>query len=459
MKCVVPNQCLKTVVRAVWCLSKIGEEIYIEAQADSLSLKTTNCAKTAYICVVLRKEFFLSYDYPVLDDPGHSTKCKLPTRPFLSIFKSLPNLEKLVDHCTIQVDHDDTELVVSFHYRQGFVKSHHLGFQDCDKLQAVFSKEETPVVISGSAKVLQDVAANFPMAWDEVAIIATSKNLSFKSYLEDDRTLSKVGVTEINLSPSEFEEYSVQEDTNVVCSLKTMRALLTFAEANAHEFDLRIDGRGKPVILSLSNRGDYEVDMVLATLVEPEMFEYVNSSQVSVEVCGSRALQGAVDTRSGERGTSVAQQNTEPEESNAIDDDLDLMDFENVSPVPSPPSTVPLLPRNSQSDTQTLIADIPNAGGFSNLPESTASQEGKGLLSDVDFGFTKRQPVKERSARPSQLTDELFGDTEDDFDYSDVIPGTPEAKKYKNSLWDFDIQSTREEPRALVLAPDSDPED
>ena len=35
--------------------------------------------------------------------------------------------------------------------------------------------------------------------------------------------LAKQGITEINLSPPEFEEYTVLEDTSVVCSLKTMR--------------------------------------------------------------------------------------------------------------------------------------------------------------------------------------------------------------------------------------------
>ena len=40
----------------------------------------------------------------------------------------------------------------------------------------------------------------------------------------------------------------------------------------------------RPVVLSLSNQGDYEVDMVLATLVEPEPQGVPSSSQISTVV-------------------------------------------------------------------------------------------------------------------------------------------------------------------------------
>ena len=40
----------------------------------------------------------------------------------------------------------------------------------------------------------------------------------------------------------------------------------------------------RPVVLSLSNQEDYEVDMVLATLVEPEPQGVPSSSQISTVV-------------------------------------------------------------------------------------------------------------------------------------------------------------------------------
>ena len=55
-------------------------------------------------------------------------------------------------------------------------------------------------------------------------------------------------------------------------------------------------------------------------------------------------------------------------------------------------------------------------------------EEDKDSLEDADFGFIKRGHENPLS-KSHQLTDELFGDAEDEISDSLVIPGTPEAKR------------------------------
>lgn len=85
----------------------------------------------------------------------------------------------------------------------GIVKTHNLGFQECEALQAVYSKDLCPNRIVGNSKlehrtalllvtyilaprVLSDVVSNFPPNLEEVTLIAEPDKARLRSYTEDD---------------------------------------------------------------------------------------------------------------------------------------------------------------------------------------------------------------------------------------------------------------------------------
>lgn len=93
--------------KAIFCLAKLGDDLYIEAQSDGVSLwvytesctqvyifvqlalKTVNNARSAYACFLFHKSFFLSYNErgvvlrggaEAADDGTESLKCKISNR-------------------------------------------------------------------------------------------------------------------------------------------------------------------------------------------------------------------------------------------------------------------------------------------------------------------------------------------------------------------------------------------
>ena len=88
----------------------------------------------------------------------------------LAVFKALSTLEKTVDRCRLHLDPDENKLVFIFHCKHskmfsitnaglgisnvptGIVKTHNLGFQECEALQAVFTKDLCPNHIAGPAR-------------------------------------------------------------------------------------------------------------------------------------------------------------------------------------------------------------------------------------------------------------------------------------------------------------------
>ena len=93
----------------------------------------------------------------------------------VSVFKALSTLEKTVERCSFYLDAQQNKLVFVFHCRHGeatsslcslesasplefmypgIIKTHNLGFQECEALQAVFTKDLCPNRIIGPAKLV-----------------------------------------------------------------------------------------------------------------------------------------------------------------------------------------------------------------------------------------------------------------------------------------------------------------
>ena len=87
---VVPQQNIRTFAATVSFLSKVGNELFIEAETDCLVLRALNDAQSAFAAVYLRTEpdsqgapgFFDIYSRP-----PRTIKCKLATKLLRIIFR------------------------------------------------------------------------------------------------------------------------------------------------------------------------------------------------------------------------------------------------------------------------------------------------------------------------------------------------------------------------------------
>merc|ERR1719219_1609541 len=108
MKFVVPGGNVKLLGKVIHSLAKIGDEVYIEPETDSLSLRSVNSSRSAYATFNIGPSFFSSIE-PSVDKTGAQVKglvgeegkCKVMVRSLLLAFRSLSVLDKTVESCSL----------------------------------------------------------------------------------------------------------------------------------------------------------------------------------------------------------------------------------------------------------------------------------------------------------------------------------------------------------------------
>ena len=274
MKCLIPNTCVKLFGRAIHCLSKIGDELYFEGLKDGLALRTVNSSRSAYACFIFNKIFFDDYeqecDQLQSSNGSELLKCKMTMKSCLAIFKSLATIEKTVEKCKIEFKPDDCRMVFALYCKHGITKTHNLTYQECESLQAVFSKELCPNQIIAQSKVMQETVTNFPTSCAEITLNVSPEKVSIKNYVDDEPDPTKVVHTEMTLVPDEFDDFQIGIDTQVTFCLKELRSILAFSEFVNQPIAIYFEHTGKPIVFSMSNDIAYVCDFVMATLAETE---------------------------------------------------------------------------------------------------------------------------------------------------------------------------------------------
>ncbi|XP_066914078.1 cell cycle checkpoint control protein RAD9A-like [Clytia hemisphaerica] len=274
MKCVISNRLVRLFGRAIHCLSRIGDELFLEALKDGLALRTVNSSRSAYACFMFKSEFFVEYqqgcDEIDSSNPADMLKCKISMKSVLAIFKSLGTIEKTVEHCKIEFKPNECRLIFTLYCKHGIIKTHNLTYQECESLQAVFAKDFCPNQIQTQAKVLLDTVCNFPNSCEEISLRVSPDCVKVKNFVQEDVDPMKVVHTEMTLVPEEFENFQIGIDTLVTFCLKELRAVLTFSEFANQPVTLYFEHPGKPIVFALDNDVLYSGDFVMATLAETD---------------------------------------------------------------------------------------------------------------------------------------------------------------------------------------------
>ena len=275
MKCVVTNRLVRLFGRAIHCLSRMGDELFLEALKDGLALRTVNSSRSAYACFLFKAEFFSEYkqgcDEIDASNPSELLKCKISMKSVLAIFKSLGTIEKTVEHCKIEFKPTECRLIFTMYCKHGIIKTHNLTYQECESLQAVFAKELCPNLIQTPAKVLLDTVSNFPNSCEEITLRVSPDSLKIKNFVDQEQDPMRVMHTEMTLTPEEFDNFQIGIDTVVTFCLKELRAVLSFSEFANQPVTLHFEHAGKPIVFSLDNDALYSGDFVMATLAEDDM--------------------------------------------------------------------------------------------------------------------------------------------------------------------------------------------
>ncbi|NWS85612.1 RAD9B protein, partial [Toxostoma redivivum] len=276
MKCVIGGAQLRVFGRAIHAIARISDEFWFDPVEKGLALRSVNSSRSAYACVFFSSMFFQHYCWTAVSQPCQKEKqlslpCKLIIKVhfILPVFRCVNVLERNVEKCSISTNPSEHHITFQLLCRHGVVKTYNLTFQECDPLQAVFAKHMCPNILKVHSRLLADVMIHFPTSQEEITLSVTPMKVCFKSYTEEDTDFSRTMLTEIQLSPEEFDYFQVGVDSEVTFCLKELRGLLAFSEAASVPVSIHFDRCGKPIAFSIEDLL-LEASFILATLCEAE---------------------------------------------------------------------------------------------------------------------------------------------------------------------------------------------
>jgi hypothetical protein len=307
MEAKIPAKSMLLFSKMIGCLSKIGEDLFLEATDQKLVLRTLNQTRSAFFCFSLQPHFFESYR---LIEVGSVYRCKLVLKSCVAVVKTNPgNVEK----CIISVRRNDGSMKFELQCRLGVRKTYELDLEESDPLQAVYSKENCPNRMQVMSHTLNQCLQNFPGTLEEITFILGKECLKVKSYFDNQKQenlLKKLLLTELTLNAGDFEAYDFNSnrDVDLTFCLKDMKAILSFCEKLTTPISFFMDDEGKPILMSVSMPGTFEADFVLATLLDPLSDK---SSQSQSEATPAKSTNGRLsDTSSSNMSTSSSITNT-----------------------------------------------------------------------------------------------------------------------------------------------------
>ncbi|KAI0255715.1 Rad9-domain-containing protein, partial [Lactifluus subvellereus] len=259
---------LKSFTRALTCISKYSEELFINAMPNSVSFSATNASLSAYCRFTYDRSFFTKFnigDGNVRDgisdldnmEQVQAVTGQLCVQPLLAILKH-KTLEKSLDRLDLIIvdgvsghedeEHDTLEgkLIVRLHCKHGIVKTHRLLLQTPSSqlhLHVPEALNESHVVIG--PKAMRDMIDHFPstrgkadpqLTWvfDEAEVHVRSLENSL-----DGKGAGQLA-TELTISADEFENYDIfATPISFAFHLREFNATIAYAESMEAILDVR----------------------------------------------------------------------------------------------------------------------------------------------------------------------------------------------------------------------------
>ncbi|XP_066301662.1 cell cycle checkpoint control protein RAD9A-like isoform X3 [Branchiostoma lanceolatum] len=450
MKCIIPGTNIKVFGKAIHSLSKIGEELYLEPLEHGLALRTVNAARSAYGCFIFAPEFFYHYDNSSeateggeMEDVEETFKCKIQMKSVLAVFRSLSTLERSVDRCKITLD-EGPRLVFQLYCKHSITKTYNLTFQECETLQAVFSKDLCPNAITAQAKLLTDVVQNFQLSLEEITLIVSPEKVILKNYVESEPDPSKVLHTQMSLAAEEFDYFQIGVDTELTFCLKELRAILAFAEAAGMPLSLHFETSGKPIVFSLEGDPAFDSNFVMATLADLGSTQGSQSSQQAISRAGTSTVGTSKTKRSCAGGESFL----------PMDSGFDDMMNDGMDDV--------IAMGANEMEAALSQETAPQRNGalkHEASPERSASPE-----IPLELGKRPRsQYPEEKLTSHDQSHDDVSMVMEEEAE-EELVPGTPPSKRFRSMFFGISSQSQATQApataeKAEVLCEDTDDED
>jgi len=208
----------------------------------------------------------------------------------------------------MRLDEADSRLVIELQCKMGIKKTYRLTFEECEALQAVYSKETCPNKLVSRPRLLIDIVNNFHSNLDEISFVVTEKMFKVKSYIDDEKKTgpNRVLQTELTVDPKDFEEYTCNTNAgDITFCLKEFKALLQFCEAAGQAISIWFEQGGRPILFSVNFFAAFEIYFVLATLLDTASSSQSSASDPPTPVRQHKQYSASPSTPSSSMADSV----------------------------------------------------------------------------------------------------------------------------------------------------------
>ncbi|EYC02814.1 hypothetical protein Y032_0098g3137 [Ancylostoma ceylanicum] len=312
---------LKVFTNAIAALSKIGDEIFIQAQERGLCLKAFNKNRSAYGVFLFMDDFFSDFDTKFVCR-DRARDCRLSTKTALTIFKSAHFVEKNLVSCTLTVDCLGQDLRIDFQHTYDVSRSFDVNVMEIHKpFTSNVNRSELSNAVTVSACEITSFLNEMHTGREELIMCAQDDKFIFKNYVpcEDDTSEGFACRTEITVQRSCFKSFAVQKPSEINFGMKEFKAIITFARQHSCDVGLFFDKPGSPLIVAVESDAGYSGEFIIATLDGDEQSDEEASPGATQEPTTSSRRRRPNSQRSNSQGSqrlttvdeSVASQPTE----------------------------------------------------------------------------------------------------------------------------------------------------
>ncbi|XP_023160131.2 cell cycle checkpoint control protein RAD9A isoform X2 [Drosophila hydei] len=430
--------------RAIQSLSKVGKELFIEADVNGLRMRSINPTASAVANISFSRCMFDTFQLPAIG----SFCCKIAMKPCLSVFRNM----KQVEYCELSIVGNQSKLKVNLRCKLETTKQAVISIMDELNITSNVPTDQSLNSIRGDHKLFMEISNSFNSSEEELTLEATLDTLSAKNYIEGARVNDKFMRSQLKLKHSEFEHYQVAEGSVVTFCIKEFRSFLLFAEALNAPMTLEFDDAGSPFLVKIKKHNDIECLLILSTLSAEDVS--ISDDYRPQEITMRDPNNTAQKRKSSTPGPEIQQKRRLAEDTTLSDLDTSLFQFRNRR-TERPSEAASVQPARMLADGDTI-----------DVVDEEAEEEAM-LLAVSDAMEASQIP------RPSS-TEVCFYNTEDapptlmpedNNEEDESIPQSPERERRHRvrTIFSRCFQNTyvpREpSPNSQVYAPNSDTED
>eukprot|EP00049_Salpingoeca_infusionum_P005890 m.98674 g.98674 ORF g.98674 m.98674 type:complete len:233 (-) comp13126_c0_seq10:68-766(-) len=187
MEAVIVGADIRMFAKAFAGLSKVGENVDIEATPTEIALRTINSSRSGYACATFKKEFFRKFVTPDVsalnaDGQPESLQCRVLNKACLSVFKSMASLKKNVEKCRLIIDVQEACLVFELKCRFGIVKTYSLDIEGSECLKADYDVKLCQNALCCPPHVFMECLNNFHTSLSEITCTSTPDFITLSSF-------------------------------------------------------------------------------------------------------------------------------------------------------------------------------------------------------------------------------------------------------------------------------------